>query len=306
MRAQAGGYTNNVVTRRVGRLKHWILLGLMLPVLGCGGGGATSVPQSGNVDVNYTAAAAAMDRFNLYRSLAAVQPVELDSYLSLGCQYHAIYLTVNNVSLRDVQLAAHSEDPSLPGYSSRGDQAGRSSIIYQGVTPVEAIDNWMRTFYHRLGMLDPNLHYVGFGSQADYQVMDVLSGRVGGLVAAPGAVIYPAPGMTNVPRDYKREIPHPIPGDDKLGIPITIEFFGTWGRYIAQVDSKVVDVTAGGTAIPCYVQTPNKPFLADWAENQVIALIPMDPLPAVHTIRVEVNAMIDGERWSAEWEFSTQ
>jgi len=299
------GYTNNVATWQAGRLTHWILLGFIFQLLGCGGGQAT-VQQPGTADVNYAAAAAAMERFNLYRTLAAVQPVELDTYLSLGCQYHANYLTLNNVNLRDVQLAAHTEDPSLSGYSSRGDHAGKSSIIYQGVAPVEAIDNWMRTFYHRLGLLDPNLHYVGFGSQADYQVMDVLSGRVTGLVAAPGAVIYPAPGMTGVPRDYKREIPHPIPGDDKLGIPISIEFFGTWGHYIARVESKVTDLDAGGAYIPCYVQTPNDPFLAEWTEEQVIALIPMDPLPSNHTIRAEVSAMIDGERWTAEWEFTTQ
>ena len=33
----------------------------------------------------------------------------------------------------------------------------------RGVGPVEAVDNWMNTLYHRLGLLDPNLQRIGFG-----------------------------------------------------------------------------------------------------------------------------------------------
>lgn len=278
---------------------------MTLLLLGCGGGGKViQLPDPS--DLNSAAGTAAIVRLNLYRNLAAVQPVQLDGYLSYGCQSHANYLAVNDVNLRDVELGAHHENPELPGYSSRGDLAGRSSVIYQGVTPAEAIDNWMRTFYHRLGLLDPNLHYVGFGSALDYQVMDALSGRVAGPVAAPGIVLFPAPGMIGVPREYKREIPHPIPGDDDLGIPISVEFFGTWGRYISHVETHVVDVSAGGMALPCYVQTPDDPYLGQWTQNQVIALIPEDPLPAQHEIRVEIGAMVDGERWTADWQFTTQ
>lgn len=294
-----------MLSRQDERLKCVLAAGLTLLLMGCGGGSHVVVlPDPAEPDL--AAANAAIQRFNLYRNLAAVQPVSLDTYLSYGCQSHANYLAVNNISLETVQLEAHHEDPSLQGYSYRGEQAGRSSVIYQGVTPVEAIDDWMRTFYHRLGLLDPNLHYVGFGSALDYQVMDVLSGRVTGPVAAPDSILYPAPGMTNVPRDYKREIPHPIPGDDKLGIPITVEFFGTSGRYISQVQTHVTDMDLGGAAIACYRQTPDSPFLDQWPKDQVIALIPEDPLPALHTIRVEIEAMVDGGRWSADWQFTTQ
>jgi hypothetical protein len=294
-----------VLPRQDVRLKCAIAAAAALLLLGCGGGGhVIQLPDPSHPDLEE--AGAAIQRLNLYRGLAAVQPVDLDTYLSSGCQAHANYLAVNNVSLQSVALGAHHEDPSMPGYSYRGDQAGRSSVIYQGVTAVAAIDNWMRTFYHRLGLLDPNLHYVGFGSALDYQVMDILSGRVAGLIAAPGQVLYPAPGMTGVPRDYKREIPHPIPGDDTLGIPITVEFFGDRGIYISQVQTNLIDVTAGGATIPCYRQTPGHPYLPEWPRDQVIALIPEDPLPALHEIHVEVTAMVDGERWAADWQFTTQ
>lgn len=299
------GYTIYVKKRRDGWLKCSIALGLLLLAIGCGGGGSTPIVIPDEISVNYPAANEAVERYNLYRSLTHVPPIELDAYLSLGCQYHAYYLAINNIDLRDAELTAHSEDPDLPGYTSHGDYAGRSSIIYQGVTPVEAIDNWFRTFYHRLGLLDPNLHYIGFGSLSEYQILDMLSGRVTGPIAVSSYVHYPSSEMTNVPVDYKREIPHPIPSDDSLGIPITVEFFGSSGLHIVRVESQVTDLDTG-TLIDCYRQLPDEPFLADWSRDQLIALIPHDPLPSGHTFRVSINAMVDGENWSEEWEFSTR
>lgn len=286
-------------------MKFGAALGLLLLVSSCGGGGSSAVVVPDKVSVNYPAANEAVERYNLYRSLAHVPPVELDSYLSLNCQYHAYYLAINKIDLRSAELAAHSEDPDLPGYTSRGDYAGRSSIIYQGVTPVEAIDNWFRTFYHRLGLLDPNLHYIGFGTLQEYQLLDLLSGRVTGPIAIASSVHYPSTGMTNVPLDYKREIPHPIPGDESLGIPITVEFFGSAGLHIVRVESQVVDLDTNAI-VDCYRQLPNEPYLPEWSQDQLIALIPCDPLLSGHTYKVSISALVDGENWSDEWTFSTR
>jgi hypothetical protein len=178
-------------------------------------------------------------------------------------------------------------------------------VIYQSVTPVEAIDNWMRTFYHRLGLLNPNLYNVGFGSAGDYQVMDVIRGRVQGPYAVEGIVLYPPPGMDSVPAEYKTEIPHPIPGDLSLGIPITVEFFGDIGRHIELQQANVFDALSG-SEISCYLQHPGEPFLSGWDLQGVIALIPRDPLPARRALRVLVSGYIDGSAWTAEWTFTTQ
>ncbi|MBN2082621.1 hypothetical protein JW859_10510 [bacterium] len=278
----------------------WLVL-VMAALAACGGGGGLS---SSEVTINQAAAQSALERFNTYRQLAAVQSVDLEDALSLDCQYHAHYLALNDISLKEVGLSAHGEDPALPGYSVIGAKAGANSIIYQGVTPTEAIDYWMRTFYHRLGVLDPNLYYVGFGSEGEYQVMDVNSGRVKGAAAARGAVVFPAPGMKNVPTQYKREIPHPITDDEELGIPITVEFFGDIGHKINSVGAFVLDLDTS-REIKCYRQWPGYPFLKEWDLEQLIALIPEDPLPSGHEFRVSVTATIDDFPWEVEWSFTT-
>ena len=84
----------------------------------------------------------------------------------------------------------------------------------------------MRTFYPRLGLMDPNTHYVGFGSTENFQVMDVQHGRVRGSYSAEAVVLYPNPGAIQILGRFEEEIPWPVPGDTKLGIPITAEFFG--------------------------------------------------------------------------------
>jgi len=286
-------------------LRCGALLALLLTASACGGGAGTTTIPDGPLTVNLVAANAAVERFNTYRTLASVQQVGLDLDLSLGCQAHAQYLALNEIDLRYVQLDAHNEDPLLPGYTAYGEEAGQSSVIYQSVTPVEAIDNWMRTFYHRLGLLNPNLYYVGFGSAAEYQVMDVVRGRVQGPYAVEGSVLYPPPGMTGVPLEYKAEIPHPIPGDLSLGTPITVEIFGGIGTHVALEQAALFDAQTGGE-IDCYLQHPGQPFLSGWDFAGVIALIPRDPLPAHRTLRVLVAGFVNGSAWSAEWTFATQ
>ena len=291
--------------RRDWKLRCGALLALLLTTAACGGGTGTTTIPDGPVTVNVAVASAAVERCNTYRALASVQQVGLDLDLSLGCQAHARYLALNDIDLRYVQLDAHNEDPQLPGYTAYGEQAGQSSVIYQSVTPVEAIDNWMRTFYHRLGLLNPNLYYVGFGSAAEYQVMDVVRGRVQGPYAVEGVVLYPPPGMTAVPLEYKTEIPHPIPGDLSLGTPITVEFFGGTGTHIELQQAALFD-THSGSQINCYLQQPGQHFLPGWDFAGVIALIPREPLPARRTLRVLVSGYVNGSDWTAEWTFTTQ
>jgi hypothetical protein len=262
------------------------------------------VPDAGS-QVDYSTALAVLGRFNTYRVQASVPPVELDSTLCQGCQFHANDLVLNGISLQVVGLGAHVEDPALQGYTQAGAEAGTHSIIYQGVTPLEAVDNWMRTLYHRLGLLDPNLKRIGFGSAGGYQVMDVSHGRVTGVEAAAGTALFPSPGMVDAPLSFKNEIPYPIPGDTSLGVPITVEFFGQIGGRIAGVAVQVTDLTAQGD-VECYIQWPGQPFLPEWDVPRLIAVIPRDPLVGGHAYRVRVDAWVDDMPWSASWEFSSR
>jgi len=268
---------------------------------GCTGGGAATTgnpPDTGAP--SQAAAVAAIERLNHYRNQANTPPVLLDEQLSLGCQAHADYLQINSIDLHVVGLDAHNEYPELQAYSEAGEAAGASSIIYQGVTSVEAVDNWMATFYHRLGLLDVNLLAVGFGSAGGYQVMDVVHGRAQDDAIQSGTALFPSVGMRDAPVAYRQEIPHPIPGDRSLGVPITVEFSGGIGWHITGVGYLVLDTDSGAT-VPCYLQTPGQPFLPEWDMSQVIALIPREPLAKGHTYRVSVSATVDGSPWAGEW-----
>lgn len=277
----------------------------------CGGGSATT-PESGwpgheqdAVAVDYTSALGACTRLNHYRYLASAPPVELDYELSRGCQQHAQYMRLNGILLRDVGLAAHQESPSAPGYSMAGALAAANSVIYQGVVPVEAIDNWMNTLYHRLGLLDPNLQRIGFGSSGDIQVMDIEQGRLKGALAQQAVAVYPVAGMTDVPGEFVREIPYPVPGDDYLGIPITVEFFGPVGLSLKHVGVRLTDL-ASGQEVPCYLQYPGKPILKGWDYSQLIVLLPADPLVPGRTFQVSIAAEMDGMPFGMQWRFSTK
>jgi hypothetical protein len=285
-----------------------VLILLALLCAACGGGAALSAPWPGHAGdgsgMDYTAASAAVARLNYYRALSGITPVELDYGLSHGCQMHANYLVLNRIDLRTVGLGAHEEDSALAGFSFSGAQAGLSSVIYQGVGPVAAIDFWMQTFYHRLGLLDPNLKRVGFGTHGGYQVLDVQQGRVRGTLAVPGSALYPAPGIIEVPGFMKEEIPQPVPGDNSVGIPVTVEFFGNAGWSITSVTTQLLNLDTAAI-VPCYVQTPGSPLLEDWDYAQLIALIPEDPLPRGHYM-TNVAAIVDGQPWGAQWDFSVR
>jgi hypothetical protein len=135
--------------------------------------------------------------------------------------------------------------------------------------------------------------------------MDIKRGRVPEPAAAPGLALFPSPGMESVAGFYKHEIPHPIPGDDDLGIPITVEFFGDLGKSVVGIDALLIDLTTMNE-VPCYLQTPGYPFLPEYDIAQLIALIPEDPLPGGHLFRVHIQAWVDHELWGAEWDFTTR
>lgn len=284
------------------------LLLLLLLCAGCtsGNGGSQGWPGiDDTARVNFNAAYDAVLRFNEYRSAVGVQTVDLDYDLSRGCQLHADYLRLNAVSLSTVGLDAHTQDSHNLLYSEEGERAAYSSIIYEGVAPVDAVDRWMRTFYHRLGLLDPNLHYVGYGSSGSYQVMDVVNGRIRGRYSAPYIVAYPQPGASGIAGHFEREIPWPVPGDDSLGIPVTVEFFGPEEYSFDAVEGWLQDLSTH-SIVPTQLQYPGKPLLEDWDIPGVLALIPTDPLAGGRSYRVHFSAIVDREPWRMSWDFSTR
>jgi hypothetical protein len=97
---------------------------------------------------------------NYYRAQSGLPPVSEDTSLSQADALHARY-SVENRNL------IHSEDQSNRWYTPEGDQAARTSNGAAVTSESNAVDQWMQAPFHALGILDPRLQRVGFGTYTD-------------------------------------------------------------------------------------------------------------------------------------------
>jgi len=117
---------------------------------------------------------------NQFRAQAGLPLLTENQQLSVGATNHSYYMVVNSSS-------SHNEDPSLPGYTDTGLQAGKNGNIavsgVAGTTYYWPIEYWISAAFHTIPMLDPALTYVGYGEHSDASsnfgmaaTMDVKSG----------------------------------------------------------------------------------------------------------------------------------
>ncbi len=218
--------------RRAGAIGAFIALAIGLVVLPAGGDEPrppelpTSVDATGSVaDAGYgtaadSGAAAAtrwIDRLNSYRSTAGLGAVHEVPSWSEDARLHSNYLVINDRS-------GHAEDPSLPGYTSRGATAGANgNVLSSGALLSEAgsVDSWMGAPFHALGMLDPRLTRSGFGMVVkptdpgvrSAATLDVIRGIDWGVPWPKQPVVWPGYGTTVPIGSYKgNEWPDPLSG----------------------------------------------------------------------------------------------
>lgn len=164
-----------------------------------------------------TPAPAWLARLNAYRGVAYLSPASENPTWSEGCRNHARYMVKNDV-------LQHSEEPSNPWYTSQGDDCARAAnIMTSAMTSFgdeEAIDLWMRGPFHALGIIDPALAQVGYGSYREADggqqmgaALDVIRGL--GAVPPPSAfpIAWPGDGATMPLLAYDgSELPNPLTG----------------------------------------------------------------------------------------------
>jgi uncharacterized protein YkwD len=122
------------------------------------------------------------DRVNEVRKQVGLPPVTLDDRLTKGCLAHARYIMRNADNAKVQGLRIHEEDASLPGATPEGGRAGKASVIAVLPDPLDSVDGWMATLYHRIPLLDPALKRIGYGHDLHHTrgwvtVLDVLQGR---------------------------------------------------------------------------------------------------------------------------------
>ena len=201
-------------------------------------------PNKVTDDANSTADRLWLEPLNRYRRSAGVGPVTANSRLSHGDYLHSRYI-VKNFGER---LAAHEnlgpemhfEDPSKPWYSAEGASAGRAGDVDEmwnprgAASPSWALDNWMQSPFHRLPILNPHLHSVGYSYYCENAVCIAalnLNSDVDPVLSASAPfatpIEYPPNGSSIEINSFDGEWPDPLtscPGYSLPGgYPITLQ-----------------------------------------------------------------------------------
>lgn len=232
----------------------------------------------------------------LYLNLA------LDRPLSDGCRAHARYL-LKHPEQQSQWPEAHEEFPDHEGFSVEGSRAGLSSVIFPGgLSPTEAVDGWLGTFYHRLPLLDPGVVRIGFGEEGGVTVLDATS--MVRPFPAMTWVPYPHEAARGVPTAFVPELPNPVPGQDpsSFGYPVSVQFFS----FPKDFDVKFTlheGGSAKGTPVDCWLSSPSAPTNPRLAPPAAFCLIPKAHLRPNTTYTARVEGIPDNEPYT--WSFTT-
>ncbi len=260
-----------------------------------------------------TAAPEWLAYLNYYRATAGLPPVTENPAWSQGCLNHARYIVLN-------RFATHAEDPANPWYTPDGDRCGRNGNVVLGGTSAPAdrfaIDSWMQAPFHALGIIDPLLAQVGYGSYRNPAntltgaTLDIIRGRSYELAgSAPYPVKWPGDGAV-VPLDRYRgdELPDPLtacPGySAPTGLPVVVQLGA--GTVVPQVSGSYFAANGVPLEHCVFDQTsytnPNPAFQslarAVLAARSAVILIPRAPLQAGVTYTVAIAANGQTHTWS--------
>jgi hypothetical protein len=184
-----------------------------------------------------------LDRVNYFRSLANLPPVTNNPAWTQGEIEHSRYVVKND-------QFTHVQDHNNPWYTPAGSEAGQNSNVTGWSTTqtrdVDFIDGWMTGPFHALGIINPKLTQVAYGSyrEADGGIetgatLDVVRG-INRNSSPQYPVMWPASGKTVPLRQYYGpEYPDPLTGfpgyTAPTGLPIYLQLGS--GNVTPQVTS---------------------------------------------------------------------
>ena len=258
-----------------------------------------------------------LDRLNDFRSLANLPPVIENIWMSEGSKYHARYM------VKEDELG-HNESLSSIWFSVEGEEAARGNVTLSSNvqrSDLDAIESWMAAPFHGIGMIDPSLQIVGYGSYREADGGDQMGATLDiqrGIVSIPATVsfpiMWPADGKTVPLLSFLGgETPDPLtscPGyAAPTGIPIYLQLGS--GDLIPNVISHSFTQEGGIPLEHCifdetsyvnpnsYDQSTGRAVLQ---RRNAIILIPRQPLTlgTSYTVSITVNAQ------SYVWSFATR
>lgn len=253
------------------------------------------------------AAQQALERANIYRARVGVVPLRLHSAIITAAQNHATYHMLNFNDPSAWENGPHGEVEGKPGYTGEWPSwrilaAGYpwnayGEVMHYLANPVASVDGWMATVYHRLPLIDPELHYTGYGNDKNAQTaVDVMDFGFGLIEAGfwlsthPFPLAYPIDGQTDVPLSWDGyESPDPLPPGASHPVGYTFTLQGVGGHL--QVDA--IEMRDGhGHLVAVHPNPPDCGRTPDEGDNcyALIAVSPLEP-GTRYTVQAQGNIM---------------
>jgi hypothetical protein len=252
-----------------------------------------------------------LEILNFHRNVAHLPRVREDPTLSANAARHARFIVEQG-------LFQHFEDPTKPGYSRAGDEAGTNSEIAASSDPVfsarEAIEGWMTAPFHAFGLLDPALVAVGYAAHHDgttepYKssaVLDVGHGLSGSVPTSVGfPVRWPGNETTITTFSYDGgERPDPLTSckgySAPTGAPVLVRYDRAvkLGAFSIKANGKPIEACAYDGATYANPEPADQADVRDLlAHLHAVVIIPRAPLTPNTTYAVSVTASGRATAW---------
>jgi hypothetical protein len=237
--------------------------------------------------------------------MANLKPVNENLNWSAGGLGQALYTVKNDVLM-------HNEEENNPWYSPEGKIAAQSGNLMGSydinASDRYAIDSWMQAPFHALGILDPSLGQVGYGSYREEDgglqmsaTLDVLRGLGNTTSSAAYPVYWPGNGSTVPLRTFRGEYPDPLTGCSGYSTPSGLPIYFQLGPGNITPAVSAYSISTNGSALESCMfteetytnpdRTAQDTGRAILNERDAVVLIPRQPLNAggVYTVSITAN-----------------
>ena len=255
--------------------------------------------------------AEALVAVNAARVDAGLSPVVRVPELDAAAAGHIAYLLANSPDVAGV--SSHGQSASNSGFTGethfdRAIAAGWSGErLYEDISrsgvPEQAVFGWLRTVYHRVPILTPEVDGMGYAQTCSDGVrFDVALFAESGAATSPDITVWPADGDTFVPGRWDGlERPDPVPDlADDHGYPLSVQFRRDAGGDVQGF--RVFD-EEGAEVATRFIDPSTDP--AESLDDEVFA-VPLEPLEPESTYRIEVTGNVRGAPFTREWTIGTR
>lgn len=233
---------------------------------------------------------------NDIRAKAGVPRVGFDWKLSVGCVWHAKYMT----KYPDDK----EESKDRPEYTEEGRWADKHTVSSLENSLLDLVNETIHGALSRVHALRPTLSHCGYGKLGQSSLWDVHSKVQAELTVE--IVLFPPDRCEDVPIKGIRYEESIVPGMEgtSMGYPISLTFF----RQGARVTNVAASLSTGGKDLDCALGTPERPLNpAKYPGNRnTILLVPKSALKSGSRYQVKLTYDLDGSSKTTEWSFQTK